>query len=394
MKTSAPASLSAKPGSHIFDYESKRFVGKLNNDGTENRAWVSNGDYSFLNTLLDASGGYIPKDPQAFAEGILGVKGNGYTVRGYSIAVSCYTLQATEWVPLLEGASSQPIVEILQHLQKADESKAKYQALCSLLRRELTRRDLSALSEVTEADRLLLEGQKQVQKESSLTLGFKRLASLNASAKWTLMNEQASDEKIAGWATKVTTTDPSAYMGFVNLYEKAERTQILNARKALIDWARDNQPLHQYLAEQWEPPFSDILPTLSTLIALQYPYQAPGFYGQHAGSAAREAIKDRVFLKNYIWATYQLDKTCDSVKEDLRAYLGLINGFQYLKGCSTLDEIISHIRFRKRGKGVVLDQDGVPCSVVRRMTWEEFRDQFKAALSPQTLELYCPYNRR
>jgi len=379
--------LVAKPGSYVFDYEINRYVGRINKDGTEDRRWVQGGSCSFLNSLLETSNSYTPNDPQAFAETLLGTNSNGYIVRGYSLAISSYTLSPTEWVDKLKGFDCNPLSDLFKSLSRGEEFQAKSAALCTLLRKEVKRRDLEELAEVTKADQILAESQRQRIADSALELGFRWLASLHPSTVNRLILEEASDEMVVtAAAPRVTESAPGSYMGFKYIYSKADRTRFDNAKLALIKWASENTPLHKFIATEWVPPCSSVTPTLSQLCAYLYPYEYVGFYGQYAAQAARQALSDPLFLKNARWAEYQLAKAEGPLKEALRQYLNTIE-------IATIRDVLENIRFKKRGKGVTFMDDYLPCNVIRILTWSEFKEATARALPQEALDLDCPYNR-
>ena len=388
----------AKPGMYVFDYDANQFVGKLNKDGTENRTWTAGGACSFLNTLLEASGGYTPKNPNSFAAGLLGAAKNGYVVQGYSLAVATYIIDKDDWSPALEAELSEPISEIFTHLSRADEGKAKLEHLSSVFRTEISKRRLANLSEVTEADALLLESQKRSARESALNYGFQRLRELDHRTAWQLIHERASDGKVADWATKSTHT---ALRGkrtvYEPLYNPANPSKLKAARKALIDWAADNKPLYVFLTEEWKPLSEDLdQGTIRRKLIQEWPVEMAGWYFTKQHSSGRAARKDSVFLKNCLWARFQARKCSGTVKEYLELYLSFVNGgFLSLPYDEWLQNLFDYTRRKLRGKGVMVEYDGLPSYVLRIFTWSEFLDIIRKWDPPQeVLNFHSPYNRR
>ena len=389
--TAAPS----KPGQYIFDYSTNRFVGRFNKDGTEDRRWVSGGSCSFLNTLLQASGGYTPKDPQALADGLLGQAGNGYVVNGYSMAVSMLTLTSEQWVQCVADVqTNEELKELFKHLTRDEERLAKADALAKLLRKEITARDLSELAEVTAADRLLIESQLRLAKEQQVqTL----LRSLGTERVYEFINKRASDQEILDAA-------PSS------------------ATEFLEDWAASNElPLYAFLEERYEPMFSTIFgglkEALVRLLKERWGKGWVGMFNQHAQKAARLARKDTAFLKNVLWVCYQRRKQADPIISYLNIYLDYVAGlcpqpdklivpryrsersdfdylYQWFPYPETIACMLEWSRPALRGKGIVIEFQGDLTGVIQLVYWNEFKETYRKYLPDEVLAIECPYNHR
>jgi hypothetical protein len=133
----------AAVGSLIYDEELNQIVGKLNNDGTENRTWTAGGQYSMYNNLLAV--GYRPSDVQNYLNNCDSVS-NGYLLQGFVLLQGAKELPPESWVGEVISRTKQrfesfeEMLNWISTLPREEERKAKCAAFSKLYKEELKRR--------------------------------------------------------------------------------------------------------------------------------------------------------------------------------------------------------------------------------------------------------------
>lgn len=93
--------LKAEPGTYVYDESNNRFVGRLNQNGTEDKRFTNGGLCSLLNSVLEVTD-YKPKDPQAYAKALCTREQNSYALNGFTVLLTGLQKELTpeEWCQL------------------------------------------------------------------------------------------------------------------------------------------------------------------------------------------------------------------------------------------------------------------------------------------------------
>ena len=163
--------LKAKPGEYIWDEKEVQFIGRINKDGTEDKRFSKSGLCSLLNNIIKETG-FIPSNPQSYANKIANHKSDKYLVKGYGVIVKCYDLSAEMWVAKAAehlGIEGNGITDILEQVSKSkvSEHKAKIETLALIFGKELKSKKLADLTEVTDFEKRLKEQRKELSQEKA-----------------------------------------------------------------------------------------------------------------------------------------------------------------------------------------------------------------------------------
>lgn len=177
--------IGAKPGQYVWNEKTNSYVGRINKDGTEDRRFTLEGGCSMMNTLISETG-YIPSDPQAFAEKFSDPTQNEYGLRGFAVVLACVDLSPEMWSPKAKemlGVECDGLVDLLNHVSKdkSIERGAKLDTIGLIVGREIKANELADLASIDQFEK---DADKRAARRRDADVFKKKREELEATPKY------------------------------------------------------------------------------------------------------------------------------------------------------------------------------------------------------------------